>query len=400
MLPADLCVTTVRDADRMPSLHVSTRRRTALVADDDATARLMLKSLLSRLGYEVLFAQDGRDAVNRFDPRAVDIVFLDINMPHMDGLQAARHIKARSADDFVPVLFVTGAAETHDLVRGIDAGGDDFLTKPFDESVLQAKIRAFERIRTLHRNAALLHARERADWEVARSLLGDVLMGANPRTSALQVDLTAAGAFSADVFFAEYGPSGDLNLLFGDFTGHGLAAALAAVPTAQIFRSMTAKGFAPQQILLEIDRKLHGQLPTGKFMAAIFIQVSRSLERIWVANFGMPDVVVIGADGRRERIKSSALPLGIESERDAGDFVRMLAVCAGDRLLLASDGVHEARNELGEQFGAARLEGAAVASAPGALVEDVKAALARFCGEAPVSDDSSLVEVQLVPALF
>jgi CheY-like chemotaxis protein len=376
------------------------RRGRALVADDDPTARLILKALLSRLGYEIVFATDGREAVARFEADALDIVFLDVNMPHMDGLQAAARIKALCKDDFVPVLFVAGTAETHDLVRGMEAGGDDFLTKPFDEAVLSAKIRAFERIRSLHRNAALLHARERADWQVAQSLLTEVLMGANPRTSALHVDVTPADAFSADVFLAEYSPSGDLNLLLGDFTGHGLAAALAALPTAHIFRSMTAKGFAPQQILLEIDRKLREQLPVGKFMAASFVQVSATLERIWVANFGMPDVVVLGPDGVRERIESSALPLGVETERDAGNFLRMVPVTQGDRLLLASDGVHETLNACGEQFGAGRLEDVAVASRHGLLVYGVKDALAQFRGEEPASDDSSLVEVHLAPELF
>ena len=376
------------------------RRRKALVADDDATARLMLKSLLTRMGYEVALAADGREAVARFEDDAADIIFLDLNMPHMDGVQAAQRIKARCAPHFVPLLFVTGATETQDLVRGIDAGGDDFISKPFDETVLQAKVRAFERIRTLHRNAALLHARERADWQIAQSLLGEVLMGTNPVTAALQVDVTPAAACSADVFLAEYSPSGDINLLLGDFTGHGLAAALAALPTAQIFRSMTVKGFTPQQILLEIDRKLREQLPPGKFMAAAFVQVSHTLERIWVANFGMPDVVVLGSGGVRSRISASALPLGVHAPRDAGEFLRMVSIAEGDRVLITSDGIHETLNARGEQFGNARLEAAALASQGGRLVGAVRAALARFRGDEPLADDSSLVEVQLVPALF
>ena len=398
MLPADLQAELPEH--RIPRPRADARRRKALVVDDDATARLMLKSLLSRLGYEIVVAADGREAVSRFESDAVDIVFLDINMPHMDGLQAAQRMKALSVQDFVPILFVTGASETRDLVRGIDAGGDDFLTKPFDEAVLKAKIRAFERIRTLHRNAALLHARERADWQVAQSLLGDVLMGPNPRTPAIHADITAADAFSADVFLAEYSPSGDLNLLLADFTGHGLAAALAALPTAQTFRSMTAKGFAPQQILLEIERKLRAELPTGKFMAAAFVQISHSLERIWVANLGMPDIVLLDSAGVRARIKSHGLPLGVGAERDAGDLVRLLTVTRGERLLLASDGVHETLNACGEQFGAGRLEDAARTSQQGLLIYGVKDALARFRGDEPMSDDSSLVEVQLVPELF
>ena len=400
MLSTDLMHGSSAQANATPMPQAGAGRRKALVVDDDPTARLILKALLARLGYDVVFATDGREAVSRFELDALDIVFLDVNMPHMDGLEAARRIKALSQDDFVPVLFVTGATETRDLMSAMEAGGDDFLTKPFDEAVLSAKIRAFERIRALHRKAALLHARERADWQVAQSLLTEVLMGANPRTQALQADVTPADAFSADVFLAEYTPSGDINLLLGDFTGHGLAAALAALPTAHIFRSMTAKGFAPQQILLEIDRKLREQLPIGKFMAASFVQVSASLERVWVANFGMPDVVVLGREGVRERVRSNALPLGVATDRDPADFLRMVSVTQGDRLLLTSDGVHETLNACGEQFGTGRLEDLAAASREGLLVHGVKQALARFRGNGPVADDSSLVEVHITSALF
>lgn len=379
---------------------ISPLRRTALVVDDDETARFMLKSLLSRMGYAVSVAANGQEALYHFEAVPADIVFMDMYMPQMDGLEAAQRIKALSAKEFVPIIFVSGAAETQDLVRAIDAGGDEFLAKPYDEKVLKAKIRALERIRALHRNSARLHARARADWEVAQSLLGEVIMGGNPSTSAIQADLTPTDTFSADVFLAAYCPSGNLNLLFGDFTGHGLAAALAALPTAEIFRSMTAKGFAPQQIILEINRKLKSQLPTGRFFAATFVQIGRALDRIWVANCGMPDVLLFGADTVRERIRSGSLPLGVQSELDVSGCMRVISTSPGDRLLLSSDGVHEATNALGEQFGVARLESAAQAAGLGFSMHGVKNALDVFRGDEPISDDSSLVEVQLVPELF
>ncbi len=375
--------------------------RIALVVDDDPGARLFLKSLLTRAGYEVVVAADGLEAVAQFTAHGAGMVFMDMHMPTMDGLEAARRIKSAAGSEFVPVIFVSGAGDTADLVRSIDAGGDDFLTKPVDERVLCAKIRAFERIRSLHRSSARLHARARADWEVAQALLAEVVMGPNPRLRALHADLMPTDSFSADIYLAEYCPSGDLNVLLGDFTGHGLAAALAAIPTAEIFRSMTAKGFAPQQILLEMNRKLAAQLPTGKFLAAIFVHVNRSLDRVWVANCGMPDALVLGANGIRERLRSSSLPLGIQPELDLTDGVRLVPVAPGERVLLASDGVHEAVNAHGEQFGRTRLERAA-ADSPGtsASASGVAAALHAFRAGEPIPDDASLVEIHLLPELF
>jgi len=400
MLQAELFSMPTGEQEPACTAAIPLRRRRALVVDDDETARFMLKSLLSRAGYEVIVAADGQEALDCFESAPADIVFMDMYMPQMDGLEAAQRIKALSSKEFVPIIFVSGAAETQDLVRAIDAGGDEFLAKPYDERVLKAKMRALERIRALHRNSARLHARARADWEVAQSLLGEVVMGGNPSTSAIQADLTPTDTFSADVFLAAYCPSGNLNLLLGDFTGHGLAAALAALPTAEIFRSMTAKGFAPQQILLEINRKLKSQLPTGRFFAAAFVQVSQALERIWVANCGMPDVLLLGSDLVRERISSGSLPLGVQSEFDVSGCMRVIPVSPGDRLLLSSDGVHEATNALGEQFGLARLESAAAVARTGFSMRGVMNALSEFRGDEPISDDSSLVEVRLIPELF
>jgi CheY-like chemotaxis protein len=375
--------------------------RTALVVDDDPAARWLLQSLLARSGYQVVVAADGLEAVARFAAHRPSMVFMDMHMPKMDGLEAAKRIKTLAGAEFVPVIFVSGAGDTADLVRGIDAGGDDFLVKPVDERVLCAKIRAFERIRALHRSSARLHARASADWEVAQALLDEVVMGPNPRSSALRAELMATDSFSADIYLAEYCPSGDLNVLLGDFTGHGLAAALAALPTAEIFRSMTVKGFAPQQILLQMNRKLAAQLPTGKFLAAVFVQVSRSLDRIWVANCGMPDVLVLGAAGIRSRLRSSNLPLGIRAELDLIDGMRLVAVEPGERVLLASDGVHEAVNAHGEQFGRARLECAAADGAgDSASTLGVAQALHAFRAGEPMFDDASLVQIHLSQELF
>jgi two-component system, HptB-dependent secretion and biofilm response regulator len=377
------------------------RNRSALVVDADPASRLLLESQLASCGYAVAVATEGLDAVAQFVACGADVVFIDVHMSDADGIEAVKRIKAIAGHEFVPVIFVSGAGETASLERSIDAGGDDFVTKPVDERVLRAKLRAFERIRALHRSSARLHARTRADWEVAQTLLGEVVMGPNPRSSALRVDLMPTDTFSADIFLAEYCPSGDLNLLLGDFTGHGLAAALAAQPTAEIFRSMTAKGFAPQQILLEMNRKLKAQLPTGKFLAGVFVQVSRSLERLWVANCGMPEVLVLGESGVSERIRSAALPLGIQAEPDVAEWLRLVPIVSGQRLLLASDGVHEAVNPGGEQFGRDRLEHAA--ARPAGMESpalEIKRALDTFREGEPIPDDASLVEVRLTAALF
>ena len=103
-----------------------------LVADDNPTDRLILGRLVERLGHRVCLAEDGEQAVSLFVERQPDIVLLDALMPVMDGFEAAREIKQRAGEDLVPVIFLTSLTETDALVKCLEAGGDDFLTKPYN----------------------------------------------------------------------------------------------------------------------------------------------------------------------------------------------------------------------------------------------------------------------------
>jgi PleD family two-component response regulator len=126
------------------------RRLKILVADDTDTDRMILESILRKEGHEVILARDGVEAVAVYETSRPDIVLLDALMPEMDGFDAARRIKQLAGDELVPIIFLTSLSDTESLVRCLDAGGDDFLSKPYNRVILQAKIKAFNRMRELH----------------------------------------------------------------------------------------------------------------------------------------------------------------------------------------------------------------------------------------------------------
>ena len=103
-----------------------------LIADDSDSDRLILKTLLKRLGHEVLDASNGLDAVSLFRQDAPDLVLLDALMPVMDGMEAARQIKSLAGERLVPLIFLTSLSEAGALARCLEAGGDDFLEKPYN----------------------------------------------------------------------------------------------------------------------------------------------------------------------------------------------------------------------------------------------------------------------------
>src|SRR5258707_7870637 len=121
-----------------------------LVVDDVADNIEILRMRLSALGYEVVEATDGEQALAKVAETLPDLVLLDIMMPKIDGLEVVRRLKADTTLPFIPVILVTAKASPKDVVAGLDAGGDDYLTKPIDHGALVARVRAMLRIKALH----------------------------------------------------------------------------------------------------------------------------------------------------------------------------------------------------------------------------------------------------------
>lgn len=120
-----------------------------LFADDSKATSLPVIAFLQQLGYRVTYVQDGKAAVTAYEEDRPSLVLMDVVMPEMDGIEATRRIKALGGKRWVPVMMMTGLSDTREIVAGLDAGADDYLTKPIVFEVLEARLRAMQRIATL-----------------------------------------------------------------------------------------------------------------------------------------------------------------------------------------------------------------------------------------------------------
>ena len=121
-----------------------------LIVDDNPTNLEVMQVRLKAQGYELVTAVDGMDAlakVREFEP---DLVLLDVMMPKLDGISVVKQLRQDSTFRFMPVILVTAKADTRDVVAGLEAGGDDYLTKPFEQAALVARVRSMLRIKELH----------------------------------------------------------------------------------------------------------------------------------------------------------------------------------------------------------------------------------------------------------
>ncbi len=368
---------------------------TALIVDDEMTNRLILKSLLKKQGYETIEAVNGQEAIDMYLSEQPSIIFMDVMMPEVDGYEATQKIKAAAGNHFIPVIFLTAMTDEESLSRCIEAGGDDFMVKPYDKFILQTKIHAMQRIASLNKEIQGMYSMIHREQEIAESVFINAIQGTNITNSNINSQIRPAGTFSGDMLLSAYSPSRDLFFLIGDFTGHGLSAALGAMPVSEVFHAMTSKGFSAENILSGINKKLKSLLPVGMFFGVQLVVVSHDLEHALIFNAGMPDMLIVDSKTNRikKRCKSRGLPLGITSEINPKEIVEFVPIDAKDKILMFSDGLTEARNADDEEFGEMRLEDAISKAPIDSVYQQIFADLDAFCGDMVQVDDVTLVEL-------
>lgn len=143
-----------------------------LLADDTLTELKLISSYLKKMGHEVIDANNGQEALDIYTNEDIDLVLMDAVMPVMDGYTAAREIRQRK-DGWVPIIFLSARTEPDDIAAGIEAGGDDYITKPVNEVILAAKMTAMARIAAM-RQRLLEVSRELEKANIELQKLADV----------------------------------------------------------------------------------------------------------------------------------------------------------------------------------------------------------------------------------
>ncbi len=371
-----------------------------LIADDSKTDRLILQTLLKKQGYPVYIACDGQEAIDVFKKHRPDIVLLDAIMPTMDGFEAAQQIKVLSGDSFIPIIFLTSLSDAPSLARCLEVGGDDFLTKPYNKIILKAKIDAFSRMQDLYQTVQTQRDQIQAytdemimEQHQARKIFDNIAHRGCLDNNSILYNLSPLSIFNGDILLAAEKPMGGMHVFLGDFTGHGLPAAVGAMPVSEIFYGMTLKGFAMEEVLREINTRLCHILPVGSFCCAICVDIEFSENRARVWNGGLPSGYIIKpGKGIETTLPSKHLPLGVLSSQK---FKCEITACSFDQdshLLLATDGVIESESEKSGLFGTERLE-KLINEKSDSVFKSLQLELLEFTGNEQQTDDVSFVEI-------
>lgn len=368
-----------------------------LIAEDSISQRKMLTALIEAFGHEVIECSDGYQAFELFKEYRPDLVILDIIMPVCDGINAAKHIREFLFGEYIPIIFLTGLDAEEKLDECHALGGDDIISKPFNHRLLSAKIASLLRVKKLYHDQVtqakqLEHFRQLAqqDQEIAASIYKNFINAGFFETQALRYLLSPMALFNGDILLSARTPGNLLYVLLGDFTGHGLSAAMGAGPTAEIFYGMAQKGFSINEITVEINRKLMMIMPANFFLAATILALYPDSQTVKLINCGLPDHYLVNHEtGEIITILSNNVPLGILSSYLPQEQVFQTSVQT--YLYLFTDGIIEALGEGGDEFGTERIKACLSVKGPG--FKQVLDAFHRFTQGQDQKDDLTLVEL-------
>ena len=372
-----------------------------LVADDTETNLALISAFISRLGHTAILARNGQEAVDLYRNSSPDMVLMDVMMPVMDGYQATTEIRKLAGNKWVPVIFLSAKAQDSDLVRGLQAGGDDYLTKPINLPILQAKIKAMQRIAEMQREIAekakqLEHYHEENEREqnLAKHLLERIIRAHKPNDPMVESLVLPATRFSGDIIATEFTPNNILHVILADSAGHGLSAALNVLPVVEVFYGMTKKGYSLPTIVRELNSKISQLMPTERFVSAALAAINFSERTIEVWNGGMPTAYFVDDNGEIMREwRAIYPPMGIMSDADFIQKTDIFHWNKHGRLFLHSNGLIEVENDAGERFGTGRVLQALKEKCDQGQFWYLVSAANKFMGLDSAADDISIAAI-------
>ena len=331
-----------------------------LVVDDIEENRDVLSRRLKRQGYTVATSENGREALERLRSETFDLVLLDIMMPEMDGYEVLQRLKADEALRHIPVIMISALSELDSVVRCIGMGAEDYLPKPFNPTLLKARIGAcLEKKRAHDREqelATVLHAQnselaawrkgQEADLAVARTTQQGIVASTLPRPDGWQVETVYTPLIQVGGDVYGWRQLGDGAWLFwlADATGHGIAAALFTTLVALLFNHASSETKTAHGILTRVNAEFYGVLRGRSFMTACCAVIDRD-GRLSFAGAGHPPLLIRRRDGLIETVPSRSSLIGIEPAVEIGETVETLA--PGDVALLYTDGIYSLKSENG-----------------------------------------------------
>ncbi|WP_205957489.1 PP2C family protein-serine/threonine phosphatase [Pantoea stewartii] len=390
-----------------------------LIVEDSLVYRRLLSRMLTQWGYRVSEAENGIVALSILETQPVSMVISDWEMPEMDGLTLCREIRGRQLGHYIYFILLTARENPNDLTQGFDAGVDDFLSKPVEQSELRARLHAGTRILSLE---ATLAARNTHLSEALRQIEQDLEVAARIQHSVLPAHQQCYGDYFSDwLFLPSAWVSGDIFNVFPldnhlgfycvDVSGHGVGAAMMSLAVArQFLHGRTVERFlldgdkgvvSPAEVVRILNERFcSDEAEIVSYFTLIYGVINLTSGEGRLCQAGHPTPFIVTPHGQIRTVGEGGAPVGLMPHLSWTDVSFTLA--PGERLCLFSDGITECENLAGEQFGQERLQTCiqdSIAQAPDDLLQQLGQHLIRWRNgenteQHAMADDVSLLIIE------
>lgn len=396
---------------------------TILVVDDNQSNLDLLSWQIKAQNYEVVTANNGKEALKKIQTGNYDLILLDILMPEINGYQVLQYLR-NSQWRHIPVIMISALDEIDSVVKCIEMGAEDYLPKPFNPVLLRARINAcLEKKRLRDREFLFLSQLTQAHQEITN--LNERLKAENNRLSTeLEVtqrlqsmilpkekelsqisDLEIAGFMeSADEVGGDYYDvlhlNGRIKIGIGDVTGHGLESGVLMLMVQTAVRTlMESEETDPRQFLTILNRTIYKNVQRMDCDKNLTLCLVDYQDGNLTLSGQHEEIVVVTAEGEVRRIDTINLgfPIGLEEDITEFIFHAEVQLNLGDVVVLYTDGITEAENHLGEHYGLERLCHVVQKNCQKSAQEIRKLAienLHQYIGEQKVYDDITLVIIK------
>ncbi len=391
-----------------------------LVVDDDEYSRGYLAILLRASDYETFEAVDGQDAYEKAVATDPDLILMDIVMPRLDGFQACALIKAEERFADTPIIFLSSKSDTEDKIKGLDIGGVDYITKPFDEGEVLARVRSQLKIRGLTKElrqanekltAKQLHLDEdlKAAGEIQRSMLPAFTPHLGNATFGWKFH--PSDQVGGDIFNVIPLDNDLVSFYVLDVSGHGAPSALVAVSVTQILQSGGNMCLLPgveksnQSLLaspVEVLSSLDREFPIERFdryFTMFYGCLNVHTGELVYSAAAHPPPLLLRADGRCELLEEGGSIIGLVGKVPFTQGTVRLE--PGDRLFMYTDGITEYEDAQGNFFGRERLFGLVKEHGGDSLdrlLDTVYESLMQFGQERDPKDDVTMLALDFGPS--
>ena len=376
-----------------------------LVVDDDALSRRVLAQLLTAAGYKCRVCKNGSEALEIVHAAPPSLLLLDFDMPGPNGAEVLRRLRSdhNPAVAQIPAIMLTAHGSEESEVSCLQAGADDFVTKPVNAAVLRARIETQLRLRSMRQQLE----RQNNELETWRRDLERDLAAARLTQQSLipQKPLTIPGWQVATCYRPVIQVGGDIygwlrmkngRILFwiADGTGHGAAAALLTTLAKLLFHHGSMEHDMPASVMEAVNHDFRSIFGGRSFMTAMCVAVDPSTGHAIIVGAGHPPLLIARRTGATEAIASVAPPLGLVEHPELTETIVDLE--PGDTFLLYTDGLFGSRKSKQPGLSLKRLEKMLDHSAPSAeaLLRRILTETAPSKGEQALPDDVAALAVR------